>query len=140
MRSISYSGGITSMTNLLPGRGKRLALLLATAFLALGATAGTASAATATFSNPGVITIPDSGVSSPYPSTITASGLAGNVQKATVTLRGFTHTCPEDLAVLLVGPSGAKSILMGNVAGCPQDAGGEPVIDLTFDQAAASGL
>jgi subtilisin-like proprotein convertase family protein len=122
---------------LMRGRN-RLALLLATGLLSIGATAGTASAATTTFSNSAPINIVDNAPAVPYPSTIAASGLAGNVQKATVTLHSFTHTCPDDLGVLLVGPSGAKSVLMGNVGGCP----GTPIglINLTFDQAATSEL
>jgi hypothetical protein len=40
--------------------------------------------------------------------------------------------------VLLVGPSGANSILMGRVGGCPESDIG--LINLTFDQAAASTL
>jgi subtilisin-like proprotein convertase family protein len=126
------------MTQGSTGRGKRLALLLAAASLSLGVTAGTASAATTTFSNSAAIEIPDSGPGSLYPSTINATGLAGNVQKATVTLHGFTHTCPEDLSVLLTGPSGAKTILMGNVGSCPSSDIG--LLDLTFDQAAASSI
>jgi subtilisin-like proprotein convertase family protein len=123
-----------------PRRGRnRLALLLATGLLSIGATVGTASAATTTFSNSATINIVDDAPAVPYPSAINASGLAGNVQKATVTLNGFTHTCPEDLAVLLVGPSGAKSVLAGNVGGCPQGAS-QPVINLTFDQAAPTSL
>jgi subtilisin-like proprotein convertase family protein len=120
-------------------RGRNgLALMLATAPLAIGATAGTASAATTSFSNPGSIDIPDNAPGSPYPSTINASGLAGNVQKATVTLRAFFHTYPDDIAVLLVGPSGANSILMGRVGGNgDRDVG---PIDLTFDQAATNTL
>lgn len=108
--------------------GRYRALVALTAALAAsGATAATASGAVTTFNNPGAIAMPD-GPANPYPPTISASGLAGNVQKATVTLRGFTHTCPDDLAVLLVGPTGAKSILMGGVGGCPQGAGaGQPV-------------
>jgi subtilisin-like proprotein convertase family protein len=117
---------------------KRLTLLVATALVALGVTAGSASAATTTFSNSGAITIPDSGTASPYPSSINVTGLAGNVQKATVTLHRFTHTCPEDLSVLLVAPGGAKSILMGNVGSCPQEDIG--LLDLTFDQTAANSI
>jgi subtilisin-like proprotein convertase family protein len=120
------------------GRRGRLALLLATALVALGVTAGSASAATTTFSNPAAIVIPDSGAASPYPSTISVNGFAGNVQKATVTLHRFTHTCPEDVKALLVAPSGAKTILMGEVGSCPQTDIG--FIDLTFDQSSANTL
>lgn len=121
-------------------RGRnRLGLVLAAALLSIGATTGTASAATATFSNPTAIAIPDSGPGSPYPSTINVTGFTGNVQKVTATLRSFTHTCPDDIAVLLVGPSGANSILMGRVGGCPSGVSA-PVVNLTFDQDATSTL
>jgi subtilisin-like proprotein convertase family protein len=126
------------MTQGFSGR-KRLALLLATAFVSLGVTAGSASAATGTFTNSNPIAIPDNTTANPYPSTINVTGFAGNVQKVTATLRSFTHTCPDDLGVLLVGPSGAKSILMDDVGGCPQGAGA-PVVNLTFDQFAANAL
>jgi subtilisin-like proprotein convertase family protein len=120
------------------GRHGRLALLLATALVALGVTAGSASAATTTFSNPSNITIPDSGAASPYPSAISVNGFAGNVQKATVTLHRLTHTCPEDISALLVAPSGAKTLLMSDIGSCPQvDIG---FIDLTFDQASPNTL
>jgi large repetitive protein len=117
-------------------RRRRLALLLMTAVLSIGATAGTASATTATFTNSTFIAIPDLSPASPYPSSINVSGFAGNVQKATATLHGFSHTYPNDLAVLLVGPSGANSILMGRVGGS-SDTG---IINLTFDQAALNTL
>jgi subtilisin-like proprotein convertase family protein len=124
------------MINHSPRSRNRLALLLATALLSTAAMAGTASAATTTLSNSTPITIPDSGPATPYPSPINAVGFAGNVQKATVTLRSLSHTCPEDIQALLVGPSGAKSVLMANVGGCPQT--DIPPVDLTFDQAAPS--
>ena len=77
----------------------------------------------------------------PYPSTLNVNvpGVAGSIQKVTATLHNFTHTCPEDLAVPGRGPTGAKTILMSGVGGCPQDAS-EPLINLTFDQAATSDL
>src|SRR5690242_3969465 len=118
---------------------KRLALLLATTLLSIGVTAGTASAATSTFTNSSLIAIPDNTQAVPYPSTINVSGFAGNVQKVTATLHGFHHTCPDDLAVLLVGPSGVNSTLMGNVGGCPGGSSFSP-IDLTFDQASGNAL
>src|SRR6266508_4613043 len=102
---------------ILRGR-RRLALLLASALVSVGLTAGSASAATNTFSESTAITIPDSGTATPYPSSINVSGFAGNVQNVTVTLRGFSHTCPDDVSALLVGPSGRKSLLMSDVGGC----------------------
>jgi subtilisin-like proprotein convertase family protein len=126
------------MTQRYRGRPVRLALTLSTALLALGVTAGSASAVTTTFSNPGAIVIPDSGPATPYPSTISVAGFAGNVQKATVTLHRFTHTCPEDVDALLVSPSGAKTILMGEVGSCPQSDIG--FLELTFDQSSLNTL
>jgi subtilisin-like proprotein convertase family protein len=114
---------------------------LAAAIAATGAMATTASAKPATFSNPTSIDIPDTAPGSPYPSSINVSGVTGPVLKATATLRNFTHTCPDDIAVLLVGPSGANSILMGRVGGgeCVGSVGSMD-LNLTFDQAAASSL
>jgi hypothetical protein len=120
------------------GRRRRLTLLFATALVALGVTASTAAAATKTFSNTTAIDIPDASPASPYPSSINVTGFTGNVLKATATLHGFGHTCPDDIAVLLVGPSGANSILMGRVGGCPGSNG--VLVNLTFDQAATSSL
>jgi hypothetical protein len=66
-----------------------------------------------------------------YPATISVSGLAGTVAKATVTLHGITHEDLYDLAVLLAGPGGQSVVLMatfnaGNVSnqtGAFDDAG-----------------
>lgn len=116
-----------------------LALVLATALLSLGVTAGSASAATSPFTNSGFINIPDDSAGSPYPSTINVTGFAGNVQKVTATLNGFSHSCADDIAVLLVGPSGTNSVLMGHVGGCPGEPDPAPV-NLTFDQASGNGL
>lgn len=96
--------------------------------------AGTATAGAATF-NGGGVTIPSSGIGNPYPSTITVSGLTGTITKVTASLT-LTHTFPDDVAVLLVGPAGQKVMLMA-------DSGGNPDLTnvvLTFDDAAASSL
>src|SRR3954447_18643832 len=127
------------MTHEFLGRRGRLALTVTTALLAVGLTAGTASAATSTFTNAGFINIPDNSVGSPYPSTVNVTGFAGNVQKVTATLHGFSHSCPDDIAVLLVGPSGTNSILMGHVGGCPGEPDPAP-IELSFDQASPNVL
>ncbi len=88
-----------------------------------------------TFANPTSITIPDSGTGSPYPSNITVSGLPGTVGDVNVSLSGFTHTFPDDLDVLLVGPAGQKMILMSDVGGGGNVSGMNLVLD---DQAASS--
>ena len=57
------------------------------------------------------------GRGAPYPSTMVVSGLTGTVFQVTVTLRNLTHSFPDDLDVLLVGPDGRSVILMSEVGG-----------------------
>ncbi len=94
---------------------------------------------TTTYSNNTAITILDTprvatiAPSSPYPSIINVAGATGTVNKVGVRLKGFGHTFPDDVDVLLVGPGGQKFIVMS-------DAGlGDDVTNLTIvlDDAAA---
>jgi subtilisin-like proprotein convertase family protein len=74
--------------------------------------------------------IPPAGV---YPSTINVSGLTGPISKVTVTF-AVTGTFPDDLDVLLVGPTGAMSLVMSDAGGS-----GDPAnVTYTFDQTAAA--
>jgi uncharacterized repeat protein (TIGR01451 family) len=73
--------------------------------------------ATATFTNPALIVIPDHGGATPYPSTINVSGITGLVSKVTVALSGVTHGFPDDLDILLVGPTGRRLVLMSDAGG-----------------------
>lgn len=73
------------------------------------------------FTNPGVIAIPGEGTgdlngapANPYPSTIDVSGLSGSVSRVTVTVTDFSHTDPQDVNLLLVGPGGRGTLLMSN--------------------------
>jgi subtilisin-like proprotein convertase family protein len=88
----------------------------------------------------GALTIPASGapfgVADPYPSTVSVSGLAGPVTKVTATVSGLSHTFPDDIDVLLVGPGGQRVILMSDVGGALDLVG----VTLTFDDAAPAGL
>jgi len=88
------------------------------------------------FSNPNPITIPDSGTSTPYPSTINVSGLSGNINSLKVTLTNLSHTYPDDIDVLLVGPTGTKALLMSDVGGLS----GVNNVTLTFEPTATSSL
>lgn len=91
---------------------------------------------TTTSINPALIIINDNGRASLYPSTIFVSGLFGLVTKATVTISNISHTWPDDIDLLLVGPNGQKIMLMS-------DAGGGLALNnvtLTFDDGAAAGL
>lgn len=54
------------------------------------------------------------GLPSNYPSVITVSGVAGTVSFVNVTLTTLTHAFPSDLDILLVGPTGARSILISD--------------------------
>jgi subtilisin-like proprotein convertase family protein len=126
------------MTRGVLSRRTRLALILTSALALLGFTAGSASAATQTFTNGAGILLQDDAPAIPYPSNISVAGFAGNLQKATVTLHNFTHEYPDDLVVLLVGPGGQNSLLMGYVGGDTGDP--QPFSNLTFDQSATATL
>ena len=88
--------------------------------VALCVCASTADAATITFSNATAITIPagapgtTSGPASPYPSEIVVSGFTGDLTDLTLTVSGLTHTFPDDLDLLLVGPNGAALVFMSD--------------------------
>ncbi len=88
--------------------------------------------ATNSFGNGGLIVIPDHGPATPYPSTITVSGMAGVVSKVTVTLTNLSHQFPNDVEVLLAGPTGQTTVLMGGTGG-PYSVTN---LNLTFDDAA----
>ena len=92
--------------------------------------------AISTFSNTNSISIPDSGASNPYPSIINVSGISGSLTKLTVTLNNLNHTYSDDIDVLLVSPTGAKSILMSDVGSST----GLTDVTLTFDATATSSL
>lgn len=83
-------------------------------------------------SNPSSIIIPQTGTqgnSAPFPARIEARNLHGRINKVTVTIHGLTHTFPDDVHLLLVGPQGQSAYLMGNTGG-NVDVNG---ITLTFD-------
>ena len=80
------------------------------------------------------LTVNDAGTGAPYPSHVVVSGLAGTISKVTVQLKNVTHAFPDDLDVLLAGPSGQHLEFLS-------DAGGSFPISgqtLTFDDSAAN--
>jgi plastocyanin len=85
------------------------------------------AACSVTFSNPAAITIPLINAATPYPSTINVDGLK-SLSNVSVTLHGVTHTSPNDIDVLLVGPApdNRKMIIMSDAGGLLD------VNDLTF--------
>jgi hypothetical protein len=97
---------------------------------------GNTTIGTQSFTNSSNITILDNAAASLYPSPITVSNLTGTVTKVTATLRGLSHTFPDDIDIILVGPGGQKTYLMSDVGGNGAING----ITLTFDDAAASSL
>ncbi|WP_197705457.1 S8 family serine peptidase, partial [Dolichospermum compactum] len=88
------------------------------------------------FTNPNNISIPDSGAGNPYPSIINVSGLTGNITSLKVTLTNLSHTYTDDIDVLLVSPTGAKSLLMSDVGGVNDLQN----VTLTFDPTATANL
>lgn len=106
---------------------------------------GTTGTSTQVFSNTTPITIPATGSgapagapATPYPSNITVAGVTAPVTKVTVVLKGYQQTFPDDVDVLLVGPTGRKFILYSDTGG-----GGNilpPGVALTFDDAAAAAI
>src|SRR4051794_312939 len=97
---------------------------------------GSTKASAAVFTNPARITIPNSGTATPYSSNITVSGLSALIQDIDVSIFGLTHTFPDDLDILLVGPGGQKVLLMSDTGGSGDLSG----VNLTFDQDASQSL
>ena len=90
-----------------------------------------------TFSNFGSISIPASGtegIANPYQSIITVSGVTGTITDVNVIINGLSHTFPDDIDMLLVGPGGQKIILLSD-AGGPGDVAN---LNITFDDEAAA--
>jgi subtilisin-like proprotein convertase family protein len=102
------------------------------------ATGAVAPAQAQIFTNNTPITISDPstvGFADPYPATIVVSGMTGTVTDVDVSLSGFRHTFPDDVDILLVGPSGAATLVISD-AGGGTDVNG---INIAFDDEALSG-
>jgi hypothetical protein len=69
------------------------------------------------FKNPAPISIVNGSPASLYPSPIVVSGATTNTFRIRVTLYDLYTTAPDNLDVLLVGPNGAKYVLVGDVGG-----------------------
>ncbi len=89
-------------------------LLLTVAFFTVAVSAQT------TFTNSASITINDNAPATPYPSTISVSGLSGTIAAAPgsvkVQLKNFSHPYPDEVGIVLVGPTG-KAFLIQDAAG-----------------------
>ena len=103
-------------------------------------------AGTQSFTNVAAITIPNSGTgpgaSSPYPSVINVSNMAGTISSVMMTLKNLSHTWTRDIDILLVGPTGQTLIVMSDAGGDNGSAGsaGANNVTLTFSDAAATVL
>lgn len=88
---------------------------------------------TQVFNSAGAVTIVDNANGSPYPSSINVSGVVGIPTKVTAQLNNVSHTFPNDVDILLVGPGGSVMLLGG--AGGGADISGAT---LTFDDSSAN--
>lgn len=97
---------------------------------------GSVKTVSTTNSITGSISIPNMGKASPYPSSLSLSGLTGVVTRATVSLVSLSHTFPDDIEALLVAPNNQTVLLMSHTGG------GSSITDvaLTFDSAASASL
>jgi subtilisin-like proprotein convertase family protein len=100
------------------------------------------------FSNPAPILVPagqpvtSNGISAPYPSTIAVAGQPTTSGKVRVVLNDVRHTFPDDIDILLVGPTGANAIIMSDVGGSVCAGPGCPTpntVNLTLDDNAIDG-
>jgi subtilisin-like proprotein convertase family protein len=85
------------------------------------------------------ISIPGTGTTgpaAPYPSDNVVSGIGTNVTDVNIRLEGLSHTYPDDIDMLLVGPQGQNLIFMSD-AGLNTDVVN---VELTFDDSAAGSL
>jgi M6 family metalloprotease-like protein len=133
------TGATHTLTNATGTRIGQYSVVVSNAYgsiLSSNATLTVVPVSVRTFQSPAVMTIPNSGAASPYPSTITVSNVAGTVQKATVALSLISHTYPDDLDILLVGPLGQTTLLMSDAGG------GYGLVNamLVFDDEAAAQL
>ena len=94
-----------------------------------------------TFSNTNNISITDNqsapwpaGPAAPYPSSISVTGVTGQIGKITIALSGLSHTYPDDIDMLLVGPGGQKVLLMSDAGG----GNGLNNVNVTFDDSATA--
>ncbi|MEQ1645949.1 MAG: hypothetical protein ABL959_21035, partial [Pyrinomonadaceae bacterium] len=78
-------------------------------------------------------------LATPYPSNIVVSNSSGPIGRVRVTLFGLSHSRPDNLDLLLVGPNGAKYVLMADAGGASPIAANSPVT-VTFSDLAADSL
>ncbi|TPW18543.1 MAG: hypothetical protein FD130_179 [Halothiobacillaceae bacterium] len=87
-----------------------------------------------TFCNAGPLAINSSGMATPYPSHIFVAGLANATTSVTLTLNNLSHSRPDDIDLLLVGPTGAQLVPLSDVGGTLAASN----VTLTLDDTAAA--
>jgi subtilisin-like proprotein convertase family protein len=88
------------------------------------------------FSNNAPIAVPGantSGPAAPYPSTINVAGVTGPMIGARVSLNNVSHTWPNDIDVLLIGPGGQSLIVLSDAFGNGDPDGLVPSLELRDD-------
>jgi subtilisin-like proprotein convertase family protein len=90
----------------------------------------------AVYTNSGAITVNDLAPAFPYPSSVRVTCVPRPVNRATVTLRGFTHRYPDDVDVMLASPNGQCVILMSDSG----DGRFANNVNITLDDSAAAAL
>lgn len=133
--SLKPKGQTHSFSRVKTGAASVLLMLLG---LAIGVPC--VRATTFTFTSSGVSTfagISSDRRSSPYPWSVTASGMpaSGPVTAVRVKLNGLTHPRPDDIEILLVSPSGAKLVILADAGGVTTPVSG---LNLVFDDSAPS--
>jgi hypothetical protein len=118
-------------------------LLIATLALPLAMTTQSVEAKsktkTVTFTSTAPITLPGSGIASPYPSEIVVSGLKkGKILDVNVLINGYSEPVPDDIDVLLAATQlpGSNAIIMSDVGGAQAINN----VNLVLDDAATSPL
>jgi subtilisin-like proprotein convertase family protein len=103
-----------------------VAVLVAAIVAALAISLATSSEAQAAgtkvvampFPNYSDIQIPELGQATPYPSELKVSGFKrGRIRDVNLYLYGFDHTYPDDMDMMLVGPTGKQAIVMSDAGG-----------------------
>src|SRR4051812_12372672 len=74
------------------------------------------------------ITTPDNGVGAIFPDRVHVSGFSGTIARVIIQLF-VTHANPDDLDIMLVGPTGTKVVLMSDAGGATDSTH----IELRFD-------
>src|SRR5262245_13658755 len=95
-------------------------------------TAASGSVHAETFANSTPIPVedpPPAGVADLYPSSLVVEGMTGTITDVDVVLNSVFHAFPDDLDVLLVGPTGASVLLVSDAGGVTDVAGAVIILD-----------